>query len=126
MKIYVLGYNYRDYEEYSNYIFCSHNKELIFENKEYFEEKQDSNNPEEKYFVLEYEIKDKKVFKQWLKTLKKLKTLEIKNYLFFKINEKMVIEEMEYKTTNMEDYNNLKIHFSDNYTEFEEIDFFYE
>lgn len=126
MKVYVLGYNYRDYEEYSNYIFCSHNKELIFENKEYFEEKQDSNNPEEKYFVLEYEIKDKKVFKQWLKTLKKLKKLEIKNYLFFKINEKMVIEEMEYKTMNMEDYNNLKIHFSDNYTEFEEIDFFYE
>jgi len=126
MKIYVLGYNYRDYEEYSNYIFCSHNKELIFENKEYFEEKQDSNNPEEKYFVLEYEIKDKKVFKQWLKTLKKLKKLEIKNYLFFKINEKMVIEEMEYKTMNMEDYNNLKIHFSDNYTEFDEIDFFYE
>lgn len=126
MKVYVLGYNYRDYEEYSNYIFCSHNKELIFENKEYFEEKQDSNNPEEKYFVLEYEIKDKKVFKQWLKTLKKLKKLEIKNYLFFKINEKMVIEEMEYKTMNMEDYNNLKIHFSDNYTEFDEIDFFYE
>lgn len=126
MKVYVLGYNYRDYEEYSNYIFCSHNKKLIFENKEYFEEKQDSNNPEEKYFVLEYEIKDKKVFKQWLKTLKKLKKLEIKNYLFFKINEKMVIEEMEYKTMNMDDYNNLKIHFSDNYTEFDEIDFFYE
>ena len=38
----------------------------------------------------------------------------------------MVIEEMEYKTMNMEDYNNLKIHFSDNYTEFDEIDFFYE
>tara|TARA_B100000073_G_scaffold347264_1_gene361063 strand:+ start:1550 stop:1930 length:381 start_codon:yes stop_codon:yes gene_type:complete len=126
MKIYVLGYNYRDYEEYSNYIFCSHNKQLIFENKKYFEEKQDSNNPEEKYFVLEYEIQDKEVFKQWLKTLKKLKKLEIKNYLFFKINEKMVIEEMEYKTMNMEDYNNLKIHFSDNYTEFDEIDFFYE
>lgn len=126
MKLYVLGYNYRDYEEYNNYIFCSHNKKLVFENKEYFEEKQDSNNPEEKYFVFEYEIKDKKVFKRWLKTLKKLKKLEIKNYLFFKINKKMVIEEMEYKTMDMKDYNNLKIHFSDNYTEFEEIEFFYE
>lgn len=126
MNIYLLGYNYYVDTEYNNYVFCSNNKKLILENKEYFEQQQDANNPEEKYFVLEYKIKNKKQFKNWLKTLKKLESFEIKNYLFFKINEDMVIEEMHYKIVDMENYKNLQIHFSDQYNELNEVDFFYE
>lgn len=125
MKIYILGDYDQNYKEYSNYIFCSHDKKLIFDNKEYFESKQNPNNSDI-YFVLEYEIKNKKLFKQWLKTLKKLKKLEIKKCLFFKINEKRVIEKMEYNIVDLENYKNLQIHFSDNYNDFEEVDFYYE
>lgn len=125
MKIYVLGYYYQNYKEYSNYVFCSHDKKFIFDNKEYFESKQDLNNLDI-YFVLEYEIKNEKYFKQWLKKLKKLNKLEIKKNLFFLINEKMVIEKMEYNIIDLENYKNLKIHFNDNFNDFEEIDFYYE
>lgn len=126
MKIYILGCYYQNYKDDCNYLLCSHDKKLIFDNKKHFELNENPHNLDT-YFVLEYEIENKKFFKQWLKKLKKLKELYIKKYLFFKINEKMIIEKMEYNMVDLEDYKNLKIHCNDNdYNDFSEIEFYYE